>query len=67
MKKTKLPSIIVLMILTLITVLFWISFTVYRVFTTESKPEIPEEVILKLDPNFDSKTLQMTKDRIHNE
>jgi hypothetical protein len=37
------------------------------VFTTESKPEIPEEVILKLDPNFDSKTLQMTKDRIHNE
>lgn len=67
MKKTKLPSAIVLMILTLITVIFWISFTVYRVFTTETKPEIPEEVVLKLDPSFDTKTLQMTKDRIYNE
>jgi hypothetical protein len=67
MKKTKLPSAIVLMILTLITVIFWISFTVYRVFTTETKPEIPEEVVLKLDPSFDIKTLQMTKDRIYNE
>lgn len=67
MKKNKLPSAIVLMILTLITVLFWVSFTVYRVFTTESKPEIPEEVILKLDPFFDTNTLQTTKERIHNE
>ncbi len=67
MKKNKLPSLIILIILTLITTLFWISFSIYSVFTKESKTDIPQELILKLDPNLDIKTLDEIKLRTHDE
>lgn len=65
MKKTKLPSVIVLLILTTITTLFWISFKIYRVFITDTTPDIPEEVIMQIDPTLDVKTLNEMKTRIY--
>lgn len=53
------------MILTLITVLFWISFTIYQVFTNEPAPVVPEEIILQLDPKLDSNTIKKMTDRIY--
>lgn len=63
MKKTKLPNIIVLMILSLITILFWISATVYRVFTTKPTPSIPTEIIQDLNPTLDNATLDQIESR----
>ena len=65
MKKTKLPSIIVLMILSLITVLFWISASVYRVFTTKEDPKISTEIIQDLNPTIDRVTLNQVEGRIY--
>lgn len=65
MKNKKLPSLIILMILTVITVLFWISFTIYQVFTNEPSSIVPEEIILQLDPKLDVNTIKKMSDRIY--
>lgn len=61
MKKNKLPNIIVLMILSLITILFWISASVYRVFTTKPAPNIPNEIIEDISPKLDTITLDQVE------
>jgi hypothetical protein len=64
MKNTKLPAIITLMIMTLITTIFWISFNIYRVFKQEADPVVPEEVILQIDPKLDNTTIELIKNKI---
>ncbi len=65
MKNSKLPSIVVLMILTLITVLFWISFSVYRSFKSPASVDVSPSVIAPLTPNFDTNTMEKVKTRIY--
>lgn len=62
-KNKKLPSVIVLMILTVITILFWISFSVYKVFTNNEPLSVPEKVIEPLNPNLDMRTLNEIENR----
>ena len=64
MKKDKLPTIIALMIMTLITTIFWITFNIYRVFKQEPSPVVPEEIILQIDPKLDNSTIGQIKSRI---
>ncbi len=63
--KSKLPNIVVIMILTLITAVFWISFGVYRAFSEDTPVAVPEEVITPLTPKLDSQTLEKMKTRIY--
>lgn len=63
MKSKKLPSIIVLMILTLITALFWMMFSIYRTFTKTSQISIPEELTNQITPKLDTETLELVKSR----
>lgn len=63
MKRNKLPSLIILMILTLITTLFWISFNIFRVFTRPIKIDVPKEIIQELNPTFDTNTINMIKSK----
>lgn len=63
MKNKKLPSIIVLMILTLITAIFWMMFSVYRSFTKPTSISIPEEVTNQLIPRLDTETIELVKSR----
>lgn len=65
MKNKKLPSIVVLFILTIITLLFWISFSIYRVFSSKPAPQVPTNVLLNLDPKLDNVTLDQTEKRIY--
>lgn len=64
MKSKKLPSPVVLMILSLITVLFWVMFSIYRVFTTKPTPNVSEEVLKDLDPKLDSLIIREIEKRI---
>ncbi|HLD92328.1 MAG TPA: hypothetical protein VI795_02930 [Patescibacteria group bacterium] len=57
MKNKKLPSIIILLILTAITVVFWVSFTIYRVFTKEEPVVVPNEITAPINSNLDMDTL----------
>ena len=65
MDKRKLPTFIVLMILTLITILFWISFSIYQVFTNNGPVVVPEEIIRPIDASLDLQTVATMKDKIY--
>jgi len=57
MQKSKLPSLITILILTLITALMWIGFTIYRAFTTTPEPSVAKEISQPLTPTLDTVTL----------
>lgn len=61
MKKEKLPSLVIILILTAITTLFWISFNIYQVFSTNENPIVPDEIIQKISPELDTKTIEIIK------
>lgn len=65
MKNSKLPSIVVLFILSMITLLFWTSFSIYRVFTAKPATQVSNDVILKVDPRLDTVTLDQIEKRIY--
>lgn len=65
MKKNKLPSLIVLMILTVLTVSFWILFTVYRSYTLGSSVTVSDEITKPLTPKLDTETIELIKNRLY--
>ena len=54
MKKQKLPSLIAILILTLITVVIWVSFNVYRAIVSTPPLVVPAEVSEPLNPKLDT-------------
>jgi hypothetical protein len=57
MKKMKTPNLVTLAILTTITIIFWIFFSVYRVFASKPSTTIPPEILEPVAPTLDSETL----------
>ncbi len=57
MKKQKKPSLVILGVLTLITVLFWIGFSAYRSLTSEAPVKVPSEILEPISPTLDIETL----------
>ena len=64
MKKAKLPSLVTILILTLITVVVWVTFDVYRLFNKTETPVVPEEVSAPLNPILDKNTINLIESRI---
>lgn len=64
MQKSKMPSLVSILILTLITVVVWISFDVYRLFNRPPDPVVPEEVSKPLDPTLDQETINQIESRL---
>lgn len=65
MKKAKIPSIVTVLILTVITISFWIVFSVVRIFRTEPTPSIPPEILNPLDPNYDKTMVDKIEKRLY--
>ncbi|MBL7036350.1 hypothetical protein ISR94_00690 [Candidatus Microgenomates bacterium] len=63
--KKKLPAVVVILILTLITAVFWIFFGAYRSFTNETEAVVPNELLLPLSPKLDGETIEKIKERKH--
>ncbi len=57
MKQSKLPNLISVLILTLITVVMWISLNIYRAISTKPAPVVPDEISKPLNPNLDTETI----------
>lgn len=53
MQKNKTPSYIKVGILTILTTLAWIFFSVYRTLTTQPSPNIPAQVLASFSPTLD--------------
>lgn len=63
----KLPNVIALMILTLVTLLIWLTFTIFRSFTREAAPVVPVEIVLPVNPKLDSSTVNQMQQRLYPE
>lgn len=65
MTKPKTPKIVVVAILTVVTVVFWIGFGVYRIITAEPEIDVPREILLPLNPNLDVASLNELQSRLY--
>ncbi len=64
MKKQKVPGIVTLAILTVITAIFWVVLDVYRVLTTKPDPVVPEEILNPLDPTLDQGSIDLLQEKL---
>lgn len=64
MKNPKLPSLVSILVLTLLTVVMWISFSIYRALTTKPTPEVPSAISQPLTPTLDKSTLDKIESKI---
>ncbi len=64
-EKTNLPVPVTILVLTLITAVFWIVFEVIRTFIKEPAPSVPKEVLLPLNPTLDTDLLTNLQQRLY--
>ncbi len=64
MKKAKTPTAVITAVLTLITIIFWVGFELYRALTFKPTPPVPQTIINPLDPTLDTKALQSLQQRM---
>jgi len=65
MKNLKVPAFVTVLILTTITLVFWVFFSVYRVFTKASPLNVPANIMEPLNPNLDKNTLDLLQGRTY--
>jgi hypothetical protein len=64
-KKRKTPSFITIGILTLITVFFWIFFSIFRAFTVKPAIQVPEELLTPVNPTLDTNALNSIEEKFY--
>jgi len=64
MKKTKLPNLIPVLILTLITVVMWIFLDVFRILKKVPELVVPTEISQPLTPTLDQNSINQIESRI---
>jgi hypothetical protein len=65
MEKRKLPSLVSMLIMTLITCVVWGSFEIYRVFNKPTTPSVPPSVSEPLSPTLDQETVSLIQNKIY--
>lgn len=60
----KLPSLVTIAILTVITVTFWTGLEVYRALTIKPTPNVPANILAPVNPNLDAGALNKLQNRI---
>ena len=65
MKKPKPPSIVTIAIMTLITVVFWTFFGVFRIFTSTQPIDVPENILKPIDATLDKEALSDLESKNH--
>lgn len=65
MKNFKPPSFITILILTAITVVFWIFFGVVRIFTKADEETVPAAILAPLSPTLDKDVLDKLPSRVY--
>ncbi len=63
-KNSRLPNLVSILILTVLTALMWISFSVYRAITTKPAPVVPPVVSQPLTPTLDTATMSKVQSSI---
>jgi hypothetical protein len=64
MNKTKLPSLIPILILTLLTAVMWVTFEVFRAIKTLPESSVPASISQPLTPTLDKDSINKIESRI---
>ena len=64
MIKTKVPSLLTIAVLTLITSVFWVVFSVYQIFHSKAILDIPPKVLEPISPVLDSQQIDKIAARV---
>ncbi len=65
MNKKDKPFLVQVAVLTTITTLVWIGFSVYKAFTDEPEPTVSKEVLANINPTLDSAILENLETRLY--
>jgi hypothetical protein len=65
MRKAKMPSLLTIAILTVITVIFWIGLDVYRALTQKPAPEVGPKILAPIDSSLDTQSLDKLEKRVY--
>lgn len=64
MKQAKLPNLVSILILTLLTITMWISLSIYRAVTSKPAPVVPQAVSEPLTPSLDVDSINKIESRL---
>jgi hypothetical protein len=62
--KQKTPNIVPVLILTLVTAITWVFFSIYLALTAKPNPTVPDNITQQLDPSIDQKTVDSIKAKL---
>jgi len=65
MNKRKLPGVIVILILSSITVVFWIIFVIYKSVIIIPPTDISKEMLAPISASLDIETVELIKERLY--
>ena len=65
MKEPKAPRLVTIAIITTTTIIFWVFFDLYRVFTTTPPVNVPAELMVPITPTLDIHSLENIENRIY--
>lgn len=65
MKQAKLPNLVSILILTLLTITMWISLSIYRAITSKPAPAVPQTVSQPLTPSLDVDSINKIESRLY--
>lgn len=65
MKKPKAPKLVTVAIITTITIVIWVFFSVYRVLTKEPETSVPSEILAPINPTLNTNSLDSLETRIY--
>ena len=64
-KRIKVPGIVTIMALTLITTILWVGFEVVRIVISKPEPDVPPQVLESLNPTLDTLLLDKLEKRVY--
>lgn len=64
MFRQKAPRLVTIAILTTITIVCWVFFSLYQILTKKQNVEVPAELLEPIDPTLDSTTLNSIQSRL---
>ena len=59
------PSLVALAIMTTITIIVWVGYSVYKVLISKPEPDVPPEILAPIKTNLNTKTLEEIKERVY--
>lgn len=64
-KRLKVPGIVTIGILTLLTTLFWVGFELYRTVNSKPDPDVPASILAGFNSKVDTTLLDKVQQRVY--